>query len=174
MERMVLLRRQDYLWTRNKKEKSSLQWCLLEHYRFWRNFVYIWQKAMPGVFYMILMPVHLTPGILIRNLMDRNWSIQKRPLVSFNCILCIDWLETEVDNNWSVHDKAFLSDVTSLGFHAIYDTLTEAQKKCVELSSSDCRGVTFTGWPSKGWQLRRGNIPKQSPDCEISFIRPST
>ena len=98
----------------------------------------------------------------------------KATISEFYCILCIDWLETEVDNNWSVHDKAFLSDVTSLGFHAIYDTLTEAQKKCVELSSSDCRGVTFTGWPSKGWQLRRGNIPKQSPDCEISFIRPST
>ena len=75
-----------------------------------------------------------------------------------------------------MHKNAFLRGTTSLGSYAIYDTLTEARQKCIELSSSDCRGVTYNahGWPFEGWQLRRGNILEQSKYCEITFMRPST
>ena len=74
-----------------------------------------------------------------------------------------------------MQDKAFAGGYTSSGAYAIYDTLTEAQQKCIELSSSDCGGVTFNagGWPSQGWQLRRANEFTQSTHCEITFLRPN-
>ena len=66
---------------------------------------------------------------------------------------------------------------TSQGAYAIYDTLTEAQQKCMELSSFNCGGVTWNafGWPSFGWQLRTATETEQTKLCDvITFIRPSS
>lgn len=87
-----------------------------------------------------------------------------------------DWNETAADLTWCKETQAYLPELTSLGDEAVYPTLSEAQQRCLELSSLDCGGVTYyddTVTAHSGWQLRKATQTKVSKTCEISFIRPT-
>ena len=69
-----------------------------------------------------------------------------------------------------------MSQYTSLG-DKLFETLKEAQQKCVALPFNDCGGITWIpdGIPNikSGYQPRRENTPKSSSRGEVSYVRPS-
>ena len=67
---------------------------------------------------------------------------------------------------------------TSLGAVA-FESLAEAQAKCLALPEDDCGGVTWVpkGYEPQGYQLRKGGDSDglhPSSRSEISYVRPTS
>ena len=90
--------------------------------------------------------------------------------ILYNLNFLLVWLDTAVDYNWREENVAFLAGYSSFGKSAVFDSLSEAQQKCLEVSKTSCGGVTYTS--GNKWQLRGANEVSDSPTCEISFVRP--
>lgn len=101
-------------------------------------------------------------------------SILTLPFLSLKYVIA-DWNDKAADLTWCKETQAYLPELTSLGDEAVYPTLSEAQQRCLELTSLDCGGVTYYAGTltAGGWQLRKATQTKVSKTCEISFIRPT-